>query len=191
MLCDNFTEAFALERAGAPATPVRRGDGAPAWDPLNGCRMRCARSCRTSSSTSCFREPGGGGDRWAWRAAVAVDQAAGGTGDGGRADRLPRLRVASGATERDGEYAQRVDAGASACAVADPADRGQKLSDGHGLQAAKSVAASPGKHHARTARSFTTPVLSPRRRLLARRWRRRCQFTSGAGLRVGGEATSS
>ena len=54
--------------------------------------------------------PDRGGDRRAGRGAGAVDQAAGGAGDGGRADRPSRLRAAPGAARRGRQHPQRVDA---------------------------------------------------------------------------------
>ena len=43
------------------------------------------------------------------RGARAADQAAGGAGDGGRADRASRLRAAPGAARRDRQHPQRLD----------------------------------------------------------------------------------
>ena len=70
-----------------------------------------------------------GGDRRAGRLDVGADQAGGGAGARGRADRPPRLRAASRAARWDGEHAERVDAedavrpSTGRCRIDTPRDR--------------------------------------------------------------------
>ena len=112
-----------------------------------------------------------GGDRRARRAVGAVDQAAGGAGDGGRADRPSGLRAARRAAGRGGEHAQRDE----------PEDADHRARAGPDRRAAGSRRQLPAEDRSQapaplsrgsTTRSWRSTRAGSRRATSRRTWRR-------------------